>query len=139
MTSSLACGILWRFGAIIPAPRSSVKNAMAGDAHAQLRTLCCCQRRGARVPCLDVAGLKLRSRQIRCATYGRKATERQKSTTLHTRFVSAWNPTLATSCVCRAEGGRPVPPCPSPVHAMFTLTIPELSTDDGSGTCGVSR
>jgi hypothetical protein len=39
MTSSLACGILWRFGAIIPAPRSSVKNAMAGDAHAQLRTL----------------------------------------------------------------------------------------------------
>jgi len=40
MTSSLACGILWRFGAIIPAPRSSVKNAMAGDAHAQLRTLC---------------------------------------------------------------------------------------------------
>jgi len=50
MTSSLACGILWRFGAIIPAPRSSVKNAMAGDAHAQLRTLCCCQRRGARVP-----------------------------------------------------------------------------------------
>jgi hypothetical protein len=56
MTSSLACGILWRFGAIIPAPRSSVKNAMAGDAHAQLRTLCCCQRRGARVPCLDMAG-----------------------------------------------------------------------------------
>jgi hypothetical protein len=51
MTSSLACGILWRFGAIIPAPRSSVKNAMAGDAHAQLRRelSCCCQRRGARV------------------------------------------------------------------------------------------
>jgi hypothetical protein len=127
MTSSLACGILWRFGAIIPAPRSSVKNAMAGDAHAQLRTLCCCQRRGARVPCLDMAGLKLGSRQIRCATYGRKATERQKSTTLHTRFVPAWNPgpcTLATSCVCsRKRASRPPVARPRHVYAYDTRTV----------------
>jgi len=139
MTSSLACGILWRFGAIIPAPRSSVKNAMAGDARTPNSELCVAasQRRRARVPCLDMAGLKLGSRQIRCAMYGRKATERQKSTTLHTRFVPAWNPGPSPRRACAAESGRPVPP--SPVHAMFTLTIPELSTDDGSGTCGVSR
>jgi len=59
MTSSLACGILWRFGAIIPAPRSSVKNAMAGDAHAQLRrelSCSCCQRRGARDRVWAVSG-----------------------------------------------------------------------------------
>ena len=132
MTSSLACGILWRFGAIIPAPRSSVKNAMAGDAHAQLRTLCCCQRRGARVPCLDEAGLKLRSRQIRCATYGRKATERQKSTTLHTRFVPAWNPGPSPRRACAAESGRPVPPSPVPTPCLrlrypncLLTTVPE--------------
>jgi len=40
MASSLACGILWRFGAIIPAPRSSVKNAMAGDARTPNSELC---------------------------------------------------------------------------------------------------
>ena len=74
MASSLACGILWRFGAIIPlrtrsdhsaAPRSSVKNAMAGDAHTPNSVLLPIAWR--RVWMWLIDAIKIRLRQIRDA------------------------------------------------------------------------
>lgn len=109
-------------------------------------TLCCCQSRGDVSGCGWIDAIKIRLRQIRDARRHDPRRKRQRNAKNQRRhshtalYRPGTRPSPRHIDVVRAqaqagrEGGRP--PCPS----MITLTsTAEPSTDDGSGTCGVSR